>query len=75
MRIRSDVTLATFYKIAGAGEAGPYVFTQNEDGEEMAGAIARYTGVDATTPIDIYARLNGRGQYPHRALRHHQLRR
>ncbi|ESQ08339.1 MAG: DUF11 domain-containing protein [Thiohalocapsa sp. PB-PSB1] len=57
-----NVTLTAYYKIAGGSEPAGYTFTQNADGEEMAGSIARYTGVDATNPVDTSGAQNGKGK-------------
>ena len=59
-----NVTLAVFYKLAGAGEVGPYVFSTGVDGAEKAGSIERYTGVDQNTPFDISAGAGNKGTTP-----------
>ena len=57
-------TLAVFYKLAGAAEVGPYTFTTTADGEEIAGSILRYTGVDQNNPIDTSGGAGGDGPTP-----------
>jgi hypothetical protein len=46
----TTIMSSTFYKVAGSGEAGPYVFSVTSS--KAAGIIASYSGVDTTTPID-----------------------
>lgn len=49
-------TLAVFYKVAGASEPSSYTFTwsdnQGVSGQQAAGAILRYSGIDTSDPIN-----------------------
>lgn len=45
------INIFTFYKIAGGSEPSTYTFT-NSVSRYTVGVIARYTGANATTPID-----------------------
>jgi len=48
----SDVGMATFSKVAGASEVGPYIFTMNNTPKWAVG-ISRITGADAASPIMV----------------------
>ncbi|MGH8689262.1 MAG: LamG-like jellyroll fold domain-containing protein, partial [Burkholderiales bacterium] len=43
-----------FYKVAGGAEPANYTWTFDSAHQGAAGAIATYSGVDTTTPIDAY---------------------
>ncbi|MGA9349661.1 MAG: GEVED domain-containing protein, partial [Anaerolineae bacterium] len=47
----SQVRLEVYYKVAGSSEPDSYRFTWS-GGQQAAGAILRYSGVDTTTPIN-----------------------
>jgi len=47
-----NVTLVTYWKIAGASEPGSYLWTINAQ-TRAVGGITRYSGVDTTNPIDV----------------------
>lgn len=61
----TNVGIATYHKIAGASEPSDYSWTINNGSssstERGAGGIARYTGVYATSPIDVSAGASGSG--------------
>lgn len=47
------VTVQSFYKVAGASEAGPYTFDTGTSGSRLAGAITTYRGVSNASPVDL----------------------
>jgi hypothetical protein len=53
----SSITLATYWKIAGGSEPSNYTFTTTA-GRQAAG-IARITGANMTTPVDVHSSASG----------------
>ena len=53
----------SIYKIATASEPANYTFSWN-NGEEAAGAILRYTGVDNAAPIAAFGVATGSSTSP-----------
>ena len=58
-----DIGVGVFYKVAGASEPANHTFTWS-DSKESAGAMARYSNVDTTTPIDAWANGTGNDSNP-----------
>ena len=44
---------ALMYKVAGAGEAGPYTFTLTSTVTGAGGAITAFSGIDPGNPLDV----------------------
>jgi hypothetical protein len=59
----TDITLAVFYRVADGTEPTNYTFNWTGS-EQAAGAILRYTGVDTTTPIDVWDAANSNDNAP-----------
>lgn len=56
----SECTLAVYYRFAGWGEPANYTFTWT-GGEQAAGTIVCYSGVDAGSPINVSGVDTGTG--------------
>jgi len=55
-----DVSLLTYYKVAGSSEPASYTWTIGGS-QEGSGGMIRYIGVDTTTPINVSGSSNGDG--------------
>ena len=60
----SAVSIATFYKVAGASEGASYLFTYSSGNEQAYGFIIRFDGEDTTTPINISGMTSGTSATP-----------
>lgn len=58
----TEVTLGTWYKIAGASEPANYTFTWSNS-EQVFGYILRFTGHDPNDPINASAKNKGGNTY------------
>ncbi|MEM9681636.1 MAG: hypothetical protein AAF942_00085 [Pseudomonadota bacterium] len=47
--------LSCYYKVAGASEPTSYTFNDDAADDDKAGVIYRLSGVDTTTPVDVFA--------------------
>lgn len=57
----TNVTLISYYKVAGTSEPSNYTWTI-QDQTRAEGGITDYSGVDASNPIDTFAGNIGRGR-------------
>lgn len=55
----SAATMYSWWKIAGASEPTSYIFSWGSPIEDSVGAILRYSGANATSPIDVSDQATG----------------